>query len=108
MPEHHDLADDGYDGAAELLDGERAISVVVTLRGQFEPVSGSYRWYGRVAADPEVAAWLVEGVRAVTLRTPFGAVETTLSDVDPWGRPRVHGFGAAPFAVTDEPAPAAD
>jgi hypothetical protein len=22
-----------------------------------------------------------------------------LSDVDPWGRPRVEGFGAAPFEV---------
>jgi Domain of unknown function (DUF4873) len=108
VSDSHDHADDGYDGAAELLDGERTIPVVVTLRGRFEPISGSYRWYGRVAADPEVAGWLAQGVRAVTLRTPFGAVETTLSDVDPWGRPRVHGFGVAPFLVAGEPAPAAD
>jgi hypothetical protein len=39
------------------------------------------------------------GTRTVVLRTPHAAVETTLSDVDPWGRPRVQGFGAAPFAV---------
>ena len=24
---------------------------------------------------------------------------TLLADVDPWGRPRVEGFGAAPFPV---------
>lgn len=108
MRDHHEPADDGYDGPAELLDGERAIPVTVTLRGQFDPISGSYRWYGRVAASAAVTAWIAEGVRAVTLRTPFAAVETTLSDVDPWGRPRVRGFGAAPFAVADEPAPAAD
>jgi hypothetical protein len=35
----------------------------------------------------------------VRLRTPHGEVETALSDVDPWGRPRVEGFGAAPFEV---------
>ena len=108
MRDQHEPADDGYDGPAELLDGERAIPVTVTLRGQFDPISGSYRWYGRVAASAAVTAWIAEGVRAVTLRTPFAAVETTLSDVDPWGRPRVRGFGAAPFAVADEPAPAAD
>jgi hypothetical protein len=108
MSERRDHADDGYDGPAELLDGERAIAVTVTLRGQFDPISGSYRWYGRVAVDPEVTTWMAEGVRAVTLRTAFAAVKTTLSDVDPWGRPRVHGFGAAPFAVAGEPAPAED
>jgi hypothetical protein len=38
------------------------------------------------------------------LRTPHAAVATTLGDVDPWGRPRVGGVGAAPFEVlTDLP-----
>jgi hypothetical protein len=55
-----------------------------------------------------VAAWISEGVRAVTVRTPFAAVRATLSDVDPWGRPRVQGFGAAPFAVAGTPASAGD
>jgi hypothetical protein len=35
----------------------------------------------------------------VRLRTPHAEVETALSDVDPWGRPRVEGFGQAPFEV---------
>ena len=68
----------------------------VTLRGHFDPISGKYSWYGRVAAAPDVAALVEHGARTVRLRTPHAEVETALSDVDPWGRPRVEGFGAAP------------
>ena len=92
-------ADDGYDGPAELVTGDSALPVEVTLRGLFEPISGKYRWYGRVAAGDEVAALVASGARTVVLRTPHGEVETSLGDVDPWGRPRVEGFGAAPFPV---------
>ncbi|HJQ41829.1 MAG TPA: DUF4873 domain-containing protein [Jatrophihabitantaceae bacterium] len=91
--------EDGYDGAAELLDGERTIPVEVKLRGHFDPITGKYNWYGRVAASPEVAALVADGARKVRLRTPHAEVDTALSDVDPWGRPRVDGFGAAPFDV---------
>jgi hypothetical protein len=91
--------DDGYDGPAELLDRETAVPVTVNLRGHFEPIRGKYSWYGRVAATPEVSAMVEAGARKVRLRTPYAEVETTLSDVDPWGRPRVEGFGAAPFEV---------
>lgn len=92
---------DGYDGPAELVTAAGAIPVTVTLRGHFDPISGSYNWYGRVAAGGAVAGLLAAGTRRVLLRTPFAEVETALSDVDPWGRPRVEGFGAAPFAVLD-------
>jgi hypothetical protein len=95
------IEDDGYTGPAELSDGADVVAVQVELAGHFEPISGHYRWYGRVAASPEVAALVASGARTVELRTPFAAVETTLSDVDPWGRPRVEGFGAAPFEVLD-------
>ena len=88
--------DDGYRGPAELLAGDNAVPVEVTLAGQFEPITGSYRWYGRVAAAPEVSALV--GTRVV-LRTPHGSAETALADVDPWGRPRVQGFGRPPFEV---------
>ena len=96
--------DDGYAGAAELVDGSHVVPVTVTLAGHFDPISGKYRWYGRVGAGPEVAA--LAGGRTVLLRTPHGQVATVLSDVDPWGRPRVDGFGAPPFPVPttlDEP-----
>ncbi len=101
------IPDDGYDGPAELIAGETTIAVTVTLGGHFDPISGSYSWYGRVASSPEVADLLASGARKVVLRTPHAEVPTGLSDVDPWGRPRVEGFGAAPFAVlTDVPAAA--
>lgn len=95
------LEDDGYAGAAELIDGDTRIAVQVALAGHFDPISGKYSWYGRVAASDEVAALVGNGARRVVLRTPHGEVETALSDVDPWGRPRVEGFGAAPFEVLD-------
>jgi Domain of unknown function (DUF4873) len=95
-------ADDGYDGPAELVHADGPTQVQVTLRGHFDPISGHYRWYGRVMASPEVAALVAAGGRAVRLRTPHAEVETRLTDVDPWGRPRVEGFGTAPFAVLDD------
>ena len=69
--------------------------------GPLRPDQRQVPWYGRVAASPEVARLVATGVRKVVLRTPFAEVETALSDVDPWGRPRVEGFGAAPFEVLD-------
>lgn len=97
-----DEHDDGYEGPAELLTQDGAVPVEVALRGQFDPISGSYHWYGRVAASDRVAALVESGARSVRLRTPYGEIETALSDVDPWGRPRVEGFGAAPFPVVTE------
>ncbi|MDT4938402.1 MAG: hypothetical protein QOG80_2073 [Pseudonocardiales bacterium] len=91
--------DDGYDGPADILDGEDVVAVTVSLRGHFDPISGSYHWYGRVEAGADVARLVEGGARQVVLRTPHGEVTTALSDVDPWGRPRVEGFGTAPFEV---------
>lgn len=100
MTEHaQQHEDDGYEGPAELVSGERAVAVTVTLAGHFDPISGSYNWYGRVAAGPGVSELVGSGARTVVLRTPHGEAETALSDIDPWGRPRVEGFGAAPFPV---------
>ena len=100
MSDAHD--EDGYDGPASLVAGDaEPVEVEVSLRGYFEPISGKYRWYGRVAASDAVTALLASGARTVVLRTPHGEVDTSLSDVDPWGRPRVEGFGAAPFPVVD-------
>ena len=90
---------DGYRGPATLIDGDNEIAVDVILAGRFDPIGGRYRWYGRVAASDDVAELLAAGVRGVVLRTPHREVMTTLSDLDPWGRPRVEGVGAAPFEV---------
>jgi hypothetical protein len=91
--------DDGYTGPAELLVDGVAVAVEVKLAGHFEPISGKYRWYGRVTGSPQVAELVANGARAVLVRTPHGQAETALSDVDPWGRPRVEGFGRPPFPV---------
>lgn len=32
--------EDGYDGPAELIDGDVAVAVIVTLRGNFDPIRG--------------------------------------------------------------------
>lgn len=96
-----DPADDGYDGPAHIVAGDTAVAVSVKLRGHFDPISGSYNWYGRVAAIDALTALLSTGAREVVLRTPHAEVPTALSDVDPWGRPRVEGFGRAPFPVLD-------
>ncbi|HZC73831.1 MAG TPA: DUF4873 domain-containing protein [Jatrophihabitans sp.] len=93
------ILDDGYEGPAELLDGGAVIPVEVKLGGHFDPISGKYNWYGRVAASPQVEELVAAGTRELRLRTPYGEVSTVLSDVDTWGRPRVAGFGAAPFEV---------
>ena len=109
-PGSHDRgnhADDGYDGPADLIVDDRVIPVQVTLRGQFDPISGSYHWYGRVASSDQVSALVADGARSARLHTPYAEIDTTLSDVDPWGRPRVEGFGVAPFAVAVD-LPAAD
>jgi hypothetical protein len=96
------MDEDGYDGAADLLVDGIPLPITVQLAGHFDPITGSYSWYGRVAASPEITALMAGGVRKAVLRTPHAEVETALSDVDPWGRPRVQGFGAAPFAVLDD------
>jgi hypothetical protein len=98
--------DDGYDGPAEIADGSGVtVPVQVTLRGHFDPISGAYHWYGRVRPDPRAdladLADLPGRDGQLRLRTPYGETVTTLSDVDPWGRPRVAGFGAPPFPVAD-------
>jgi hypothetical protein len=98
---HGAPAEDGYEGPAEIIAGDRVIAVDVKLGGHFDPISGSYSWYGRVTATPQLADLLADGSRKVVLRTPFAEVETALTDVDPWGRPRVEGFGATPFEVLD-------
>jgi hypothetical protein len=95
--------EDGYEGPAELRSGDTTVAVTVKLAGHFDPISGKYSWYGRVAAGPDVSALVEAGVREVRMRTPHAEVATALTDVDPWGRPRVSGFGAAPFAVATAP-----
>lgn len=89
--------EEGYAGPATLIAGESELDVIVTLRGQFEPIDGRYHWYGRINADERVSRLAVP--TAVVLRTPEGEASGQLADPDTWGRFRITGTGRPPFAV---------
>ncbi|MDQ3403871.1 MAG: DUF4873 domain-containing protein [Actinomycetota bacterium] len=91
--------DDGYQGQATLLVGEHEFTVTVELRGHFEPIDGHYRWYGRVAADPELSAIIAGRKTKAVLRTPGAQANGELSDPDPWDRYRIMGTSTPPFIV---------
>lgn len=98
MAEHHDQ-DEGYQGPATLAIGETEVDVEVTLRGQFQPIDGRYRWYGRLAVSDELHA-IAGGTKvSAVLRTPQGEAAGEVYDPDTWGRYRILGAGAPPFAT---------
>jgi hypothetical protein len=72
------------------------IPVDVQLRGHFEPLDGRFHWYGRIAANAELAEQVPSGA-TVTLTTSHGTAEGRVSDIDPWGRFRIAGTGRPPF-----------
>jgi hypothetical protein len=99
----HEDHDEGYGGAATVLIGNVEVAVRAELRGHFQPIDGHFHWYGRLAASPELDQ-RVKGSRAqVVLRTPEGESVAELSDQDAWGRYRVAGQGAPPFALDPVP-----
>ena len=73
-----------------------AIEVDVQLRGHFEPLDGRFHWYGRIAANAELAEQVPSGA-TVSLTTSHGTAEGRVSDVDTWGRFRIAGTGRPPF-----------
>jgi hypothetical protein len=75
--------------------------VTVTVRGNFQPIDGYYRWYGRVSAADAVSTALSGKAKVAQLSTPEGSAEGRLSDVDPWGRYRIMGTSMPPFALPD-------
>lgn len=93
MTDRHEPQEE-YAGPATLLVDDRAIAVRADLRGRFEPIDGRFHWYGRVAGD---SLDDVPPGSLVRLATSHGEATARLSDVDPWGRPRVSGVGRPPF-----------
>ena len=85
-----------YSGTATLVADGTSTEVEVTLRGHFEPLDGRFRWYGRIAADAELAAAHRSGTEA-RITTPHGSATGRINDVDPWGRFRISGTGTPPF-----------
>jgi hypothetical protein len=88
---------DGYIGAATLEHHDLSVPCDVVVTGFFEPIVGRYKWYGRATGD----GLDVLPAKGVRLRTPHGTADTSVSDVDFWGRYRLQGFGCPPFPHAD-------
>ena len=105
MTDEH--GDEGYTGDAVLVDGQQQVKVRAVLRGYFQPIDGFFHWYGRIAANPELASRVAGNRADVVLRTPKGERPGELSDPDVWGRFRISGESTPPFDVElDVPAEA--
>ena len=95
-------AEEEYDGPARLVVAGRTLAVHARLSGHFEPISGRYRWAGRLRAEEELHA-AVQPNAAVRLETdPGHAADATIRERDPWGGFRISGTGRPPFAVPTE------
>ncbi|WP_435105436.1 DUF4873 domain-containing protein [Nocardiopsis synnemataformans] len=87
----------GTEGAA---DEGVAVQVQAHLAGHFSPLTGDYRWRGRLSPSPEVTEAFRGGVRTVVVRTPDGFEGTgVLDEPNLWGGHPVNGAGSPPFAV---------
>ncbi|RKS10429.1 uncharacterized protein DUF4873 [Nocardiopsis sp. Huas11] len=76
------------------------VEVHAHLAGHFSPLTGDYRWRGRLAASEAITAAFQDGVRTVLVRTPDGFEgHGVLDDPNLWGGHPVRGAGTPPFAV---------
>lgn len=79
---------------------ENSIQVAAHLAGHFSPLSGGYRWTGRLSANPDISKAYQDGVRRVTIRNPAGQEgQAVLGPPNPWGGHPVNGEGRPPFAL---------
>ncbi len=86
--------DDSVEGPGEQVE------VRAHLAGNFSPLTGDYRWRGRLSSSTRVSAAFREGVRTVVVRTPEGFEGTgILEEPNLWGGHPVSGTGSPPFAV---------
>ncbi|CAM3833882.1 DUF4873 domain-containing protein [Kibdelosporangium persicum] len=90
--------DETHRGPAVLTVDGAEIDVEVHLMGHLQPIDGSYRWYGRITAHPDVTALYKRGHNDVTVRLPGGSPRRgRLAELDPWGNARITGTGRPPF-----------
>jgi hypothetical protein len=100
LPGTGDAADGGAERAGDAADGGVCVRVQAHLAGHFSPLTGDYRWRGRLSPSPEVTEAFRSGVRTVVVRTPDGFEGTgVLDEPNLWGGHPVNGAGAPPFAV---------
>ena len=90
----------GYRGPVTVRVEGAQVEVDAQLHGFFQPIDGSYHWYGRLAPHDRISAWVAEHGRApidvsVGDRDP---VPARLGECNPWGGHRVAGTGPPPHA----------
>ncbi|MEV1077639.1 DUF4873 domain-containing protein [Streptomyces sp. NPDC050211] len=94
------MEDDGYDGPAVLVVEDRAeFRIRVRLIGQFQPLDGHYRWYGRLEAHEELTRFVGDRSAGVVLRTAEGDAAGRITELDLWNRYRIEGVSVPPFRV---------
>jgi hypothetical protein len=77
-----------------------SFEVQAHLAGHFSPLTGDYRWRGRLSAEPGLTEAYDNGARSVIVRTPDGHEGVgTLDSPNLWGGHPVKGSGTPPFAV---------
>lgn len=91
----------GYTGPATVtVDGRGPVEVSVQLVGHFDPIAGRYAWQGRIRglADALTGTPPVAEGTPVSVETPHGVGEGTVSAQDVFGGHVVTGVSAPPFA----------
>ncbi|WP_017605767.1 DUF4873 domain-containing protein [Nocardiopsis alkaliphila] len=92
-----------YQGTVTVLFSEEAtegVQVRAHLAGHFSPLTGDYRWTGRLAANPDLTKAYEDGARTVVVRTPDGHEGVGALDApNLWGGHPIKGSGTPPFAV---------
>lgn len=95
----------GGSGAAENsaaagAEPAESFEVQAHIAGHFSPLTGDYRWKGRLSAEPGITRAYEHGARTVIVRTPDGHEGVgTLDGPNLWGGHPVNGSGTPPFAV---------
>ncbi|GAA1077995.1 DUF4873 domain-containing protein [Nocardiopsis composta] len=92
-----------YEGPVTLVFGDdRPVEAEAHIAGHFDPLTGDYRWIGRISASPGVTAEYQAGNTAVLVRTADGhEASGTLTETNPWGGHRLTGRGRPPFPVPE-------
>lgn len=81
-------------------DESTTVEVRAHLAGHFSPLTGDYRWKGRLSAGEAITEAYENGMRDVLVRTPGGHEATgRLEAPNLWGGHPIHGRGTPPFAV---------
>lgn len=99
MSEHED-EDQGYQGPIRVHLDDTSIEVEGQLHGFFQPIDGSYHWYGRLAPDERVSTRVAQRGRGMVEVSVAGGrrIPARLGERNPWGGHRITGTGAPPFA----------